>query len=535
MGVRVYMSRKTCDVLFFTMVFTLIFMNIPNLIQMGFVGGGLGSKLCFYPIIIGMIYTFYCHYKYRSVLVGFTKLRNYVAVYLGVTMLSLVVGLYTFPYYDMILSGPADQIEKLPKVLAFFNGYGIAVTQQQLLGLWMLVRPIKSLIMYVFYTLGTAYMIYCWYHDNWKRALDIVTKAVLCSIGVISVYCIIEINYLAGSQWAGKVLANINPYIHEVKTDGKWWPPLLWKGQLRSLFAEPSYFGMYSAFCLPFLWLQIIKKKHYLYIVLTVIMTFLLFLTKARTGFMLHLGELVLLLLVVLFLRPKENWKGFAIILCCSAVAFVGSNVFISNYMTPKNNFPQKIVAPKSMTKNAKPTISDSMKTYVESNAASLANPDKRSNRARYSVMEADFKIGLDHPLLGVGMGLRSAYMPDYFSKVALENGEVKMWLSFQKKLGVLRSGFPKLGEYTTRFAETGLLGLVAFLFPPIVLILSILKRLKKGYSNETIDYGMFLIAFVGMMAAAIGDSINITWCYWVLLGLGYAMCFGKDEKKEIE
>ena len=24
------------------------------------------------------------------------------------------------------------------------------------------------------------------------------------------------------------------------------------------------------------------------------------------------------------------------------------------------------------------------------------------------------------------------------------------------------------------------------------------------------------------------GYSINITYCYWVLLGLGYAMCFGK-------
>ena len=237
---------------------------------------------------------------------------------------------------------------------------------------------------------------------------------------------------------------------------------------------------------------------------------------------MLHIGELVLLLLVVLFLRRKENWKGLAIILCCSTVAFVSSNYFITNYMnTNKIKVSNNIYA--------------SMETYVESNAASLANPDKRSNRARYSVMEADFKIGLDYPLLGVGMGLRDAYMPDYFSKVALENDEVKMWLDFQKKLGVLRSGFPKLGEYTTRFAETGLLGLMVFLFPPMVLILNVLKRLKNSCNNEAIDYGVFLVAFLGMMTTAIGDTINITWCYWVLLGLGYAMCFGKDEKKEIE
>ena len=43
----------------------------------------------------------------------------------------------------------------------------------------------------------------------------------------------------------------------------------------------------------------------------------------------------------------------------------------------------------------------------------------------------------------------------------------------------------------------------------------------------------MFLISLLGIMASGIGDTLNITYCYWVLLGLGYAMCFGKagDEK----
>lgn len=58
------------------------------------------------------------------------------------------------------------------------------------------------------------------------------------------------------------------------------------------------------------------------------------------------------------------------------------------------------------------------MTQYVESNAASLANPDQRSNRARYSVMEADFKIGLAHPLIGVGKGLlQQLYAGLFFGK----------------------------------------------------------------------------------------------------------------------
>lgn len=38
----------------------------------------------------------------------------------------------------------------------------------------------------------------------------------------------------------------------------------------------------------------------------------------------------------------------------------------------------------------------------------------------------------------------------------------------------------------------------------------------------------MYLISFMGIMASGIGDTLDITYCYWLLLGLGYAMCFGK-------
>lgn len=106
------------------------------------------------------------------------------------------------------------------------------------------------------------------------------------------------------------------------------------------------------------------------------------------------------------------------------------------------------------------------MSAYLESNAASLKEPDVRSNRARYSVMMADTRIGLDHPVLGVGKGLRSSYIPDYFDEKALQNNEVRMWLDFRQRLGIMRSGIPALGEYTSRFAETGTLGLLAFFAP---------------------------------------------------------------------
>lgn len=64
------MNIKVRDGLFFCICFTLIFNNIPKILQMNFLGGSvLGGKLVFYPIFLGIIYTIYCHVKYKNIFV----------------------------------------------------------------------------------------------------------------------------------------------------------------------------------------------------------------------------------------------------------------------------------------------------------------------------------------------------------------------------------------------------------------------------------------------------------------------------------
>ena len=177
----------------------------------------------------------------------------------------------------------------------------------------------------------------------------------------------------------------------------------------------------------------------------------------------------------------------------------------------------------------------DSVESYVESNLTSLASTSQRSNGARYSVIVTDLKIAIDHPLIGVGTGLRNAYIPDYLPEMAKDNGEVKMWIQNQKEKGILRSGFPKLGEYTSRFAETGIIGLTLFLVPPFILLRKLYFKItdKSMTADDKLPYVFFTISLIGIIASGIGDTINITYCYWVLLGLGYAMCFGKENDVE--
>lgn len=521
-------ANRHIDRLFSAIVLFLIFKDLPEAIRISMLGGWMGSQLAFFPLLVGAAYSLYLHSKKRFSIEDRNIIVKYIFLYIGILLISLAFGLWQYPYYQEILDGPINQVDKVPKITSLLNSFGIAVDSKLVLSFWMFARPIKGLLLDVLYTFGGSYLIYCWYKRQWGKAWQLTCKAVLISVVVLFAYSSIELCYLSGSSTAGKILGTINPYIHLINERGTWWPPLLWKGQLRSVFAEPSYFGMYAAFSMPFFWHLIFKSKTVIYPLMTTIFTFLLFLTKARTAFMLHIGEIIVFsLLLILFARNKQNIKKAVIVYVCTAIAFLCSNLFIVNCMNPQPAATGKIVSEANQ-------LAQSMESYVDSNAKSLLNPDKRSNRARYSVMEADFKIGLAHPLLGVGKGLRNAYVPDYFSESAKNDGEVKMWLANMRKQGIMKGGIPMLGEYTGRFAETGLLGLLVFLSPLIILAKKLITIMcTDGFSLE---YVFFTVSLAGMVAAGIGDGINITYCYWVLLGLGYAMCFGErylDSNKE--
>lgn len=509
------MNKRIRDGIFFLLVFFLIFNNIPKPVQLSFLGGPAGGKLSVYPLLAGFLYSFYCQYKDGGVFSDFKRFARYIAVFIGVMLLSTVVGLITYPYYDLVLNGPVDQIEKLPRVLAFLSAHGIEADAKLLMQMWIVARQIKAVFLEAFWCFGGAYLIYCWYRIEWERAVKILTQAVMASAAVLIGYSVVEVFWLAHCGDAEWILKVVNPFIHTIKGNEMWWPPLLWNGQLRSVFAEPSYYGIYMAFAMPWLWNKLCLTKSKVTGAVIFLLAFGIVLTRARTAFMIHVGELSLLVLFcLLFARNEEALKRVGKIFVISLCAFLVGTGFISQYMDKgTGNAKKEIVA------------------YIESNATSLKNLDARSNRARYSVMEADIRVGMDYPVLGVGSGLRSSYVVDYFSGKALENGEVKMWLRFRENLGIMRVGIPKLGEYTSKFSETGILGMVIFFFPAIMLFWGMYKKLQEF--GDKWPYVMFLISFCGIMATGIGDTLNITFAYWILLGLGYAIVFGRKNNTE--
>lgn len=104
---------------------------------------------------------------------------------------------------------------------------------------------------------------------------------------------------------------------------------------------------------------------------------------------------------------------------------------------------------------------------------------------------------------------------------------------SKSKSKGVFKGSFPSLGEYTTRFAETGLFGILLFLLPPISLIFKILKIILTQNPVSENDYVLlyYLISLLGILATGIGESLNVTYCYWILLGIGFVLTINRERK----
>lgn len=527
------MSITLRDRLFFLIVFTSMLSQIPDILQLKFLGSFMGEKLSIYPVIFAFGY--YCwKYKEKEIYFSFTEIDKrfvmYIIVYLLVTLISFFYGLFIYPYYGAILAGPVDQIEKLPKVYQLLIQTGIPISEITLLKVWMIARMIKGFILESFWFFSIPLLIYFWFKKDASTGINILKKATIYAILCVSIYGILDIFYLSGSFTAQFILIKTNPIIHMIKADGTWWPPLLLNNQLRSLFSEPSFFGMYAAFSLPWLWWTLSEQcrssKKILLSLLLFIFTYELFLTKSRTANALFMGEIALLIIIALWQYEKMFFRNTMRVLAISLFAFCLAT-FSINYM------------PGSPNQNGSDSMGydaiglQSATSYLEDNLGSLASSNKRSNLSRYSVIRSNLRIGEDYPLLGVGRGLRSAYVPDYLPSEAFEGSEIQSWLHAQKEKGILKAGFPTLDEYSTRFSETGILGLLVYLVPVGYLLIQLIKRMALSVSSRSEkEKAIFLfLSMVGVMASGFNNVLSVNCCYWILLGLGYAFIMpGKTE-----
>lgn len=475
-------------------IVSLPFMVVPHL--------PFSSSLVSYFLLLGIVTALWDMKKEGTFQCIPKRYWQFIGVFFIWSFVCMIIGVYTYPFYSTINMGDSS---KLISLLSWLKSHQIDVSHESALQVWLTLRFTKDLFFDIVMVFGGTLWIYSLYHHNWRQGFRDIRKSVLVLTCLLCVYSIIEIAYLMGNDTAAYLLKVINTLYMDVKSSHGWWPPLLWEKQLRSLFPEPSYFGIVSTVIIPVLCSYLLEKKCFKISVLYVFYMVMLFLTRARTATGLFLGEMVLFIIACWGYCRNCRQRMIGIVLCGILSFFFSITVILPG--------------------NTNESVLEKSGSYMTDSITSVSG-NQRSNVARKSNVMATFMVGVEHPILGVGHNLKDAYLLQNLSEESLQNYEVNLWKKTMEEKGVLKSGFPTLNKLATVFAESGVVGCLLYLVPFFYVIVQVFR--KKLLKNN-IEVVCLTIALIGSMAAFFSNAEF--WSIYVILGL--LLCVVDGESHE--
>ena len=489
-------------------LFCLILFLPLNSIPKRFAIPGIGGDLSNYFFILGIVLLVYEYFRF-----GFSinkKVRYFFCTYIVWQIISLAHGLYFYEYNELL---SLNQIPRLELILNKLSSYGIVLQEMTAIKCWLFLRFSKNILMLNNIVFLLCFYIWYLYKDNFSSAFEDVRKAVFNLFVLMGSYSLVELLWLKLKLHIAKaILVTVNQLLYDPAVYHGWWPPLLWNNQLRSVFTEPSFFGIVAVLILPLIWSLVFDTKcKRLSLFVVFYYTLLIAATNARTAIVLTIGELLLLILFNLLIKSKSYLKGSFMIVFISIVAFSFNLIDFSSMP------------------NKKVTAVNNVNNYVKSNIVSVTDTKSRSNNARLANLVANLNTIGQYPVMGVGTGLKDAYLDRNLPVFAYKNNEVRNWSRYMRNEGVLKSGgYPALNKYADIAVQNGLVGLLLYLSVPGYLILQLIGR----YKYVLTDYRavMLVIAMSGLLAAQLSNSAFVI-CNGIIWGLLY--CKLEELKKE--
>lgn len=532
---------KVINYWFIALVVSLIFCNIPKNISLEFLGNNMGDKLSLYLIIIALIFFIFKIIKHRNRLIipssnDVRILIYYFIILIIIQIISLIIGIINYPYYELLQSN----INILPtRFLTFFSSDNTFLGSTLGLQIYLLFKGVKNLILNSIWLFGGAILVYISYlYIKSKQVMNAFLSqeyikklliGIYISLGILFIYALVELPFLLGYKWAESILTAINPYIHQIgnldniylgkniagEKAYSWWPPLLWKNQVRSIFPEPSFFGVYCSFAIPWIWYAFIKaqnrSKILIIAIVLLLISLLVFLTQSRTAILLLIGECLLLFTYIFYKFNSGIVKKIVSIFIITCISW-GASVWLISMENEQK--PDKLVQ-----------YSIKAEQYVKENIKSVNTYNERSNKARYSLMQAELSVWKQHSLFGVGPGMKASYLTEKFDDDALKDQEVRMWVRRIIENGPLKAGYPNVSAYTVTLSELGLIGFIIYFLPCIYLIgffiLYLFRNRKSNTNDLTLPIFFYLISLTGVLISGLTTSLTATYCLWILLGLG--------------
>lgn len=474
-----------------------------------------------YFFLILLVVLAVVHYMHRREDFGNWSrgVKWYLALCILWPFLCTIIGAVQFPYWDEKAN---EFLRGTTMVKAIAHVYPAIMTNETLLhlkyGVSMLIGTVKSLLLPL---LGIPFALYVMFHGKTKEyILDTISRAAVLAASTLCLYSLVEIPWLlTGNEFCEGILKWINVHLYDPANSHGWWPPLLWKGQLRSFAYEPSYFGIEALFLLPLLWYRALELKEKHVGLVLILFTYMLFLTHARTAQVIYLGELLLLIFLFLLGRYPDWGKRLVQVFIVTGLAF-------SIYLV----LPMALSAIQGERSTSALQPVAAFEKYVSEDVASVWKKSQRSNMARLGNTVALFNVGVDHPLVGVGTGFVSPYMTDHIPDFAREDGEINLWKAKLGEKGFMKSGYPILNTFGRMVAFYGIIGLFLFAWPIIYAGIKILK----GYRCMLRCFGHIcvIVALAGQIVCL--NSNYFFYTYPLILGTTLLLCFQRDTKEKL-
>lgn len=423
------------------------------------------------------------------------RIREYIPlgiffiVYFIANMAVTIHGKLIFPYYDIADFSRLEGSERI----AFQVISTLFPSNPDYIN-WMISNTLKTCLTTVtrFYSsYFIVFSIFLFYKETSFNIVDDIWLGITVILPVLAIYEVFEVAYLVGIGWGETALRTINPLLYEVENSHGWWPPLLWPGQIRSVFAEPSYFSYWGVLCVPFFLRNIHNKKHFwISIIELAFISFTVLGSNSRTGTALLLGVVSVYFIVALIARQKRVIMTSLIVFSIIAISLVASVAIIST----------------------------NIDSYFDNTLGTLTSTTARSNSQRFAMMKAQMDRFSEHPILGVGENLLSPYLSDYFIKHDMDNGEIALWIEATEEHGFISGGFPPLCEYTSSLAEYGLIGSIGNNLVFIILVcITIFKGLFNQKSKKR-EIATILSACACVMAFGISNYFEVNYLYFIVL-----------------
>lgn len=498
------MFRRIEKVILYLTVLALPFTFLPKSMQII----GLGQELAKWFILVGMavLAIEFAVFRFRID----RRFLYFAAVYILWQLISLAVGLATYDYNELLT---LNQMDKLPKLLDFLAGRGIAVNEMLAIKLWLFLRFAKDIIFNSAAFIYIGFMVFHLYSENFKQGFYEVRRAVLGLMVIMGAFSLIELMWFKLKMaWAENILRTLSPYYLKIADLHGWWPPPVNPDGIRSLCAEPSFFGILCAFAFPFLWSYVLERRHTVLMLFFIVYCNLLAAaTNSRTAVAITVFELAALLLYAAIAKNKACRMAAGAILLAT---LLGCGLNLVNF----ESYAAKIFSYQTAeTKITTQYQAKSATDFVDKNINSLTNIKARSNKQRLGSFIAYFKVAFSRPVFGTGVGLHTAYIDKNIPEFSMESVEMQRWQKFVREQGVLKSGYPELNKFAAAAAQTGFMGLFIYILPWLYVGRLIYKN-RQAFFAVPINI-ILLISLTGLLLSQLSNSIMLE-CSGIILAL---------------